>query len=93
MIEKYGYARWSGGLKDGKGVASTQTGALKDEPYTFATRFEGKEGSNPEELLGAAHSACFSIALSGQLGRLDMTAAGIDTRATVTLDASTGTIT
>ena len=90
MIEKHGSAKWTGGLKDGEGVVSTQTGALTDVPYTFATRFEGKPGSNPEELLAAAHAACFSMALSGQLGQRGMTADSIETTATVTLVPGTG---
>lgn len=90
MIEKYGSAKWTGGLKDGEGVVSTQTGALTDVPYTFATRFEGKPGSNPEELLAAAHAACFSMALSGQLGQRGMTADSIETTATLTLVPGTG---
>lgn len=79
-------AHWSGGLKDGSGTISTKMGALKDVPYNFAMRFEGADGSNPEELIGAAHSACFSMALSGQLGAAGMTADAIDTTATVTLE-------
>jgi len=93
MIEKYGSAVWTGNLKEGSGVTSTQTGVLTDVPYTFATRFEGKPGSNPEEILGAAHSACFSMALSAELGKAGLTAERIATKATITLDASIGTIT
>jgi len=93
MIEKTGSAVWKGDLKGGSGTVSTQTRALSDIPYTFATRFEGKPGSNPEELIAAAHAACFSMALSGQLGRKGLTADSIETTATITLDASTGTIT
>lgn len=83
-------AHWSGGLKDGSGTISTRTGALRDVPYNFAMRFEGAEGSNPEELIGAAHSACFSMALAGQLGAAGMTAEAIDTTATVTLEKVDG---
>ena len=83
-------AHWSGGLKDGSGTISTKTGALRDVPYNFAQRFEGAEGSNPEELIGAAHSACFSMALAGQLGAAGMTAEAIDTTATVTLEKVDG---
>ncbi len=86
MITKKGSAKWSGGLKDGKGTISTETGALNEQPYGFKTRFEGVKGSNPEELLGAAHAACFSMALSNILGDYDMTAESIETTATVTLD-------
>jgi osmotically inducible protein OsmC len=86
MIDKKGSAKWSGGLKDGKGTISTETGALSDQPYGFNTRFEGAQGTNPEELLGAAHAACFSMALSNILADYDMTADSIETTATVTLD-------
>ena len=67
-IQRNGSAQWSGGIKDGKGSISTESGALKSYPYGFASRFEGKPGSNPEELLGAAHAACFTMALSLILG-------------------------
>lgn len=93
MIEKHGSAKWTGGLKDGKGLCSTQSGALSDLAYSFATRFEGKEGSNPEELLAAAHAACFSMALSGQLGEKGLTADSIETTSTLTLDPGKGAIT
>ena len=63
-IHKKGQAHWEGDIKHGKGYISSESGALKDQPYGFNTRFEGKPGTNPEELLGAAHSACFSMALS-----------------------------
>ena len=92
MIKKSGSARWHGGLKDGKGQVSTQTGALSDLPYSFATRFEGVSGSNPEELLGAAHAACFSMALSNVLSEYDLKADTIETVATVSLDPSSGSI-
>ncbi|MDF0599246.1 OsmC family protein [Psychromarinibacter sp. C21-152] len=93
MITKTGSAKWSGGLKDGKGTISTQTGVLSDEAYSFAKRFEGEAGTNPEELLGAAHAACYSMALSNILGEAGMTAESIETTATVTLDAGQGAIT
>ncbi|WP_199259814.1 OsmC family protein [Paracoccus binzhouensis] len=64
MIVNSGSARWEGGLKDGKGALSTRSGALSNQPYGFNTRFEGLPGTNPEELIGAAHAACFSMALS-----------------------------
>lgn len=67
-IHKKGQAHWEGDIKHGKGYISSESGALKDQPYGFNTRFEGKPGTNPEELLGAAHSACFSMALSLMLG-------------------------
>ena len=85
-IQKNGSAHWSGGLKDGKGQISTQSGALKDYPYGFAARFEGVPGSNPEELIGAAHAACFTMALSLILGEAGLTADSLDTRADVTLE-------
>ncbi len=79
-------AHWSGDLKGGKGQISTASGALSGLPYDFRKRFEGEAGTNPEELIGAAHAACFSMALSGELGKAGMTADAIDTTATVTLD-------
>lgn len=85
MIEKSGSARWGGSLQEGQGMISTQTGVLRDQPYGFASRFEGKEGTNPEELIGAAHAACYSMALSMILGQRDLTPEEISTRATVTL--------
>jgi len=85
-IEKHGSAHWTGGLKDGKGQISTQSGALKDHPYGFNTRFEGVTGSNPEELIGAAHAACFTMALSMMLGEAGLTAESLDTKANVTLE-------
>ncbi|MFT9014300.1 MAG: OsmC family protein [Acetobacter sp.] len=85
-IIKHGTAHWKGSLKEGRGVISTQSGALTDQPYGFNTRFEGKTGSNPEELLGAAHAACFSMALSAILGEAGLTADAIDTDAAVKLD-------
>ena len=93
MIHKTGSAKWSGGLKDGKGLISTETGVLSDQPYGFNTRFEDGKGTNPEELLGAAHAACFSMALSNILGDYDMVADSIETTAKVTLDPGSLTIT
>ena len=86
MIRKHGSAVWQGGIKDGKGEISTESGALSAYPYGFATRFEGKPGSNPEELIGAAHAACFSMALSGILEKAGLKAERLDTRATVSLE-------
>lgn len=63
-IHKKGLAHWEGDLKHGKGTVSTESGALSQQPYGFNTRFEGVKGTNPEELIGAAHAACFSMALS-----------------------------
>lgn len=79
-------ARWNGGLKDGKGTVSSDSGVLSNTPYSFSTRFEDQPGTNPEELIAAAHAGCFSMALSGQLGNRGMTAESIDTSATLTMD-------
>ncbi len=79
-------AHWAGGLKDGKGTVSTASGVLSSTQYSFATRFEDGKGTNPEELIAAAHAGCFSMALSGQLGAAGMTAESIDTRASLTLE-------
>jgi lipoyl-dependent peroxiredoxin len=81
-----GSAVWQGGIKDGKGAISTQSGALKDYPYGFASRFEGKPGTNPEELIGAAHAGCFTMALSKILGEANLTAERMETKADVTLE-------
>lgn len=81
----YGTAVWKGGLKDGKGAITTKSGALKDYPYGFAARFEGQPGTNPEELIGAAHAGCFTMALSLILGEAGFTAEQMDTKAEVTL--------
>ncbi|XLY88076.1 OsmC family protein [Ectopseudomonas mendocina] len=89
-MKKTASAHWQGGIKDGKGTISTQSGALKDSPYGFNTRFEDKPGTNPEELIGAAHAGCFSMALSKELGEAGMTAESIDTTAQVTLDKVEG---
>jgi osmotically inducible protein OsmC len=79
-------AVWQGGLKEGKGRISTESGALSQTRYSFSTRFEGETGTNPEELIAAAHAGCFSMALSGQLASAGMVADTIQTDATVTLD-------
>jgi lipoyl-dependent peroxiredoxin len=81
-----GSAVWRGGLKDGRGAISTRSGALKDYPYGFASRFEGKPGTNPEELIGAAHAGCFTMALSLILSEAKLTAEQMDTTAEVALD-------
>ena len=86
MTTTSGSAKWQGGIKDGKGAISTKSGALKDYPYGFASRFEGKPGSNPEELIGAAHAACFTMALSLILGEAKLTAEHMETKADVTLE-------
>ena len=85
-MKTHGSAVWSGGIKDGKGAISTQSGAMKDYPYGFASRFEGKPGTNPEELIGAAHAGCFTMALSLILGEAKLTAERMETTADVTLD-------
>jgi osmotically inducible protein OsmC len=82
----FGTAVWHGGLKDGKGAISTKSGALKDYPYGFASRFEGKPGTNPEELIGAAHAGCFTMALSLILGDAGFKADEMNTQADVTLE-------
>ena len=82
----FGTAVWRGGLKDGKGAISTKSGALKDYPYGFASRFEGKPGTNPEELIGAAHAGCFTMALSLILGEAGFTAEEMNTKAEITLE-------
>ncbi len=79
-------AEWSGGLKDGKGTVSTDSGVLAGTAYSFTTRFEDQPGTNPEELIAAAHAGCFTMALSGQLGNRGMTAENIKTTATLTMD-------
>ncbi|HXZ27697.1 MAG TPA: OsmC family protein [Terriglobales bacterium] len=85
-MKRKGSAVWKGGLKDGKGTVSTESGVLKGAQYSFSTRFENGVGTNPEELLAAAHAGCFSMALSGQLGQAGLTADSIETTATVTLE-------
>jgi osmotically inducible protein OsmC len=89
-MKKTASAVWKGGLKDGKGTISTESGVLSNAPYGFQARFEGGKGTNPEELLGAAHAGCFSMALSAQLGEAKMVAESIRTTATVTLDKVEG---
>ena len=79
-------AVWKGGIKDGKGTISTDSGVLADTQYSFSTRFENGKGTNPEELIAAAHAGCFSMALSAQLGSAGLTAERIDTTAAVTLE-------
>ena len=83
-------AEWKGGLQDGRGTVSTDSGALSNTPYNFKMRFENEKGTNPEELIAAAHAACFSMALSLFLGQAGMTAESIQTKATVSLDQVDG---
>lgn len=89
-INRSGSAVWTGGLKDGKGAISTQSGALSAYPYGFAARFEGQPGSNPEELIAAAHASCFTMALSLILGEAGLTAEKMETNAVVTLEQQDG---
>jgi len=83
-------AVWKGSLKEGSGTMSTGSGALVEKPYSFRTRFEGEPGTNPEELIGAAHAGCFSMAFSLILGMAGFTPDKIETKATVTLEAKDG---
>jgi osmotically inducible protein OsmC len=85
-MKKSGSAKWKGRIKDGIGSVSTETGVLRDAPYGFVARFEGGKGTNPEELIGAAHAACFTMALSKGLGDAGYTADAIRTRADITLE-------
>lgn len=85
-MQRKGSAVWKGGLKDGNGQVSTGSGGLSGAPYTFASRFESGGKTDPEELIAAAHAACFSMALSGQLGAANLKADSIATTATVTME-------
>ncbi|MBA2117730.1 OsmC family protein [Bremerella alba] len=85
-IKRRGSAVWSGGLKDGKGGLTTESGALSNYTYGFSARFEGQKGSNPEELIGAAHAGCFTMALSMILGEAGLTAEKMETSAEVALE-------
>src|SRR5256884_8031265 len=85
-MQRKGSAVWQGGLKDGKGTVSTESGVLRQTPYSFSARFENGTGTNPEELLAAAHAGCFTMALSGQLGNAGMTASKLETTATISLE-------
>src|SRR5690606_26344135 len=85
-IKRRGSVVWTGGLKDGKGELKTESGALDGYPYGFAARFEGQRGSNPEELIAAAHAGCFTMALSKILGEAGLTADKMETSAEVTLE-------
>jgi osmotically inducible protein OsmC len=89
-LQRKGSAQWKGGLKDGKGTVSTASGVLNSTPYSFSSRFEGQQGTNPEELIGAAHAGCFSMALSAQLDGAGLKADSIDTTATVSLEKLEG---
>ncbi|MGH8203612.1 MAG: OsmC family protein [Steroidobacteraceae bacterium] len=85
-MERKATAVWQGGLKDGKGTLTTESKVLSNTPYSFSTRFEGSPGTNPEELLGAAHAGCFSMALSLLLGEVGIRPERIETKATITLE-------
>jgi lipoyl-dependent peroxiredoxin len=85
-MQRKASAVWKGGLKDGKGTVSSTSGVLSNTPYSFATRFENTPGTNPEELIAAAHAACFSMALSAQLGNANLTPESISTSATLSLE-------
>lgn len=85
-MKRTGSAVWQGNLKEGKGSLSTQSGALKEQPYGFNTRFEDQPGTNPEELIGAAHAGCFSMALAKMLGDAGLTPERLETQAEVTLE-------
>src|SRR5215467_9803934 len=85
-MQRKASAVWKGGLKDGKGSLSAPGGVLNNTPYSFSTRFEDAPGTNPEELIAAAHAGCFSMALSGQLGGANLTAERIATTATLTME-------
>jgi osmotically inducible protein OsmC len=93
MKKRSASAVWKGGLKDGKGTVSTETGVLTNVPYNFSMRFEDERGTNPEELIAAAHAACFSMALSLFLGNAGMTAESINTTATVSFENVNGAFT
>lgn len=85
-MQRTATAVWKGALKDGKGSITSQSGILSDTPYSFATRFEDKKGTNPEELIAAAHAGCFTMALSAQLGGAGMTASKLETTCTISLE-------
>jgi len=85
-MQRKASAVWKGGLKDGKGTITAPSGVLKETPYSFTTRFENAAGTNPEELIAAAHAGCFSMALSAQLGGANLTPESISTTVTLSLD-------
>jgi osmotically inducible protein OsmC len=85
-MQRKASAVWKGGLKDGKGTITAPSGVLKETPYSFTTRFENTPGTNPEELIAAAHAGCFSMALSAQLGGANLTPESIATTVTLSLD-------
>ena len=85
-MDRKGSAIWKGSIREGQGTVATESGTLTNAPYSFISRFEHGAGTNPEELIGAAHAGCFSMALSGQLGGAKLTAESIETTATVTVE-------
>lgn len=85
-MERTASAEWTGSLKDGKGTVSSQSGVLAETPYSFVTRFENGKGTNPEELIAAAHAGCFTMALSAQLGTMNFTPQSLRTTAKLTLE-------
>src|SRR5215468_9817120 len=85
-MQRKGSAIWQGDLKTGKGTISTESGVLDQNQYSFSTRFESGKGTNPEELIAAAHAGCFSMALSAELGKANLTAESISTTATITFE-------
>ena len=89
-MKRQATAEWRGDLKTGKGSLTTDSGALSNTPYSFTTRFESEKGTNPEELIAAAHSGCFTMALSAELGKAGLTAESLRTTATVSLEKQAG---
>lgn len=89
-MEREASARWQGGLTDGQGHLSSHSGILSDTPYSFGTRFKDQPGTNPEELIAAAHAGCFSMALALELGQRKLTPENIETHAAVTLEQQNG---
>lgn len=85
-MQRTASAQWKGGLKDGKGTVSTASGVLSNSQYSFSTRFESGVGTNPEELIAAAHAGCFSMALSAELGKANITPQSVDTKCTLTFE-------
>lgn len=90
MIQKYGEAHWEGGLRGGQGRLSTETGVLKDQGYSFAKRFGDEAGTNPEELIGAAHAGCYSMFLAALLSKAGYTPTSVETTAKVRIEATDG---
>lgn len=89
MIEKHATAIWKGTLKEGAGTLNSQSGAIRDMPYTFANRFEGKQGSNPEELVGAAHAGCYAMFLAALMSGENITPESVEATSNVSLDPTT----